>query len=176
MLSHLQIPKKEKTCIFCVQISHLDHQVLLLQLPVLRKERKPFVESGNIQPQTLQCTSAQHNSWHLNSEWSQVHFHFPSTRLVWVASSAAQQPSSLTEPLYSIKSDKQQQCEAAGGSPLRCVLDIPPWSAEPNSSHYNHQPGSGAIKTSALVSDPPRPSSTTDNWIWSELCRGLAAR
>ena len=159
--------------IFCSSRSSV---VLLLQWPILRKERKPFVESGTINTAVhslLWAASAQHNSWHLNSEWSQVHFHFPAPDWCeW----PAQQPSSLTEPLYSIKSDKQQQCEAGGGSPLRCVLDIPPWSAEPNSSHYNHQPGSGAIKTSALVSDPTWPSSITDNWIWSELCQGLAAR
>ena len=129
---------------------------LFIKLPVLMKERKPFVESGTINTAVhslLWAASAQHNSWHLNSEWSQVHFHFPAPDWCeW----PAQQPSSLTEPLYSIKSDKQQQCEAVGGSPLRCVPDIPPWSAEPNSSHYNHQPGSRAIKTSALVSDPPQ--------------------
>ena len=155
--------------ILCPNCSSRSAVVLLLQLPVLMKERNPFVESGTINT----AASAQHNSWHLNSEWSQVHFHFPAPD--W-SEWPTQQLSSLTEPLYSIKSDKQQQCEAGGGSPLRCVLDIPPWSAEPNSSHYNHQPGSGAIKTSALVSDPPWPSSSTDNWIWSEVCRGLAAR
>ena len=48
--------------------------------PILRKERKPFVESGTINTEVhslLWAASAQHNSWHLNSEWSQVHFHFP---------------------------------------------------------------------------------------------------
>ena len=162
--------------ILCPNCSSRSSVVLLLQLPVLMKERKPFVESGSINTAVhslLWAESAQHNSWHLNSEWSQVHFHFPAPDWCeW----PAQQPSSLTEPLYSIKSDKQQQCEAGGGSPLWCVPDIPPWSAEPNSSHYNQQPGSRAIKTSALVSDPSRPSSITDNWIWSMLRRGLAAR
>ena len=78
--------------ILCPNCSSIDHQLLLLQWPILRKERKPFVKSGTINT----AASAQHNSWHLNSEWSQVHFHFPSTRLEWVASSAPQQPSSLT--------------------------------------------------------------------------------
>ena len=67
---------------------------LFIKLPVLMKERKPFVESGTINTEMhslLWAASAQHNSWHLNSEWSQVHFHFPAPDWCeW----PAQQPSS----------------------------------------------------------------------------------